>query len=156
MPSNNRIPISRQCRCGPALPGPRLGFTLVELLVVIGVIAVLVGVLLPTLSAARKRANLLRCQANLRQITEACLLRAHDSKGWLPLAGLLHLAPGAANDMPAGSEASYQIVNPSSFSGSEGSTLSNVLLFISALDLNGPAPGLFDGNGSDLGAFERR
>jgi prepilin-type N-terminal cleavage/methylation domain-containing protein/prepilin-type processing-associated H-X9-DG protein len=86
-------PSARGARIAPR----RGGFTLVELLVVIGIIAVLVGVLLPTLSAARKRAQLLRCQANLRQVTEACLLRAADTKGWMPLAGQITPDPNFAS-----------------------------------------------------------
>ena len=66
---------------------PLIGFTLVELLVVIGIIALLIGVLLPSLVAARRHAYLVRCQTNLRQLADACLLHAHDHRGYLPLAG---------------------------------------------------------------------
>src|SRR6185436_7003985 len=72
----------------PHRPRPR-AFTLVELLVVIGIIALLVGILLPSLIAARRQANLVRCQANLREITTGCLLHAHDHRGYMPLAGEL-------------------------------------------------------------------
>lgn len=60
------------------------GFTLVELLVVIGVIAVLVGVLLPVLSKARESAKQAQCASNLRQIVTAATLYANENRSFWP------------------------------------------------------------------------
>jgi len=62
----------------------RHAFTLVELLVVIGIIAVLIGVLLPALNKARQSANNLKCMANLRSIGQAINIYAAQNKGVLP------------------------------------------------------------------------
>lgn len=59
------------------------GFTLVELLVVIGIIAVLVGILLPTLSIARRNAQRIACREKLRDIASVCQMYLNDSKGVL-------------------------------------------------------------------------
>lgn len=71
---------------------PARAFTLVELLVVIGIVALLIAILLPSLASARRSANGLRCRANLRTLGQALLLHANDHKGCLPLAG--NIVPG--------------------------------------------------------------
>src|SRR5688500_15785624 len=58
------------------------GFSLIELLVVIGIIAILIGVLLPTLSRARQSAGQLQCLSILRQFLVADHLYLNDSKGF--------------------------------------------------------------------------
>jgi prepilin-type N-terminal cleavage/methylation domain-containing protein/prepilin-type processing-associated H-X9-DG protein len=62
----------------------RRAFTLVELLVVIGIIAVLIGVLLPVLSRVQERGRNLKCQTNIRQILVAMRGYAEENRGCFP------------------------------------------------------------------------
>lgn len=65
-------------------------FTLVELLVVIGIVAVLIAILLPTLGKARREANRAFCLNNIRNMQIAQMQYANDNNGYLVRAGLAH------------------------------------------------------------------
>src|SRR5258705_10353828 len=64
-----------------------LAFTLIEILVVIGIIAVLISILLPALNKARIAAQKVQCGSNLRNIGQAILSYAVANKGHAPLKG---------------------------------------------------------------------
>jgi prepilin-type N-terminal cleavage/methylation domain-containing protein len=77
----------------------RNGFTLVELLVVIGIIAVLIGMLLPTLSRARDHAQGIQCQSNLRQLHAAFVIYCNMYNGYcMPAQASNGAAGGSASD----------------------------------------------------------
>ncbi len=77
-------------------PRKKRGFTLVELLVVIGIIALLIGILLPALSKARSAAKTVACASNLRQMGQGWALYLSESKGHLPYY-IWHTSPPNAN-----------------------------------------------------------
>jgi prepilin-type N-terminal cleavage/methylation domain-containing protein len=102
------------------------GFTLVELLVVVGIIGVLVSILMPALSRARESANSLACLANLRSIGQAMNLYAAQYKNaipgsphttswgiWWTPGGAFTLKPGVnVHNVPGDTVALYDFVGP--------------------------------------------
>jgi prepilin-type processing-associated H-X9-DG protein len=74
---------------------PTRGCTLVELLVVIGIIALLITILLPSLRNARESAIRVKCMSNIRQLTSLSILYATQNRGALPP---FHNRPAMAND----------------------------------------------------------
>jgi prepilin-type N-terminal cleavage/methylation domain-containing protein len=78
----------------------RRGFTIVELMVVLGIVTVLMALLAPALSSARNEANQAKCQSNLRQILTACASYAYDNDASMPWANWL--GPETAGYRPQG------------------------------------------------------
>jgi prepilin-type processing-associated H-X9-DG protein/prepilin-type N-terminal cleavage/methylation domain-containing protein len=81
----------------------RRGFSLVELLVVIGIVALLIALLLPSLARAREKANEAQCLANLHQIGLAAAMHVSEHQQHLPAAGW-HFDPVGGLLDPAGLE----------------------------------------------------
>src|SRR5688572_25529119 len=71
----------RRCHCRPRRA---TGFSLVELLTVIGIIAVLLALLMPALAEARRNAQAVQCAANMRQLTTAMVSYASEFRGKFP------------------------------------------------------------------------
>lgn len=93
----------------------RQGFTLVELLVVIGIMAILIAILMPALSKVRNQAMSVQCASNMRQVYQICLMFANENKQHLPRPSI----PGANEDAsnPAVSKLCIWAVPPGSVWG---------------------------------------
>jgi prepilin-type processing-associated H-X9-DG protein len=78
------MPISRPVRRSSACARNDLAFTLVELLAVVGIVATLIGILLPSLARVRESARQVACTSNLRQLTAACIAYTRDNQGIMP------------------------------------------------------------------------
>jgi len=99
------------------IKNPR-GFTLVELLVVIGIIALLISILLPALNKARVASVQTQCLANHRQLMQAVILYANENKGWVPRDSRLIYVPQEGTVAQAGNQVHwYHNINLGKFLG---------------------------------------
>jgi prepilin-type N-terminal cleavage/methylation domain-containing protein/prepilin-type processing-associated H-X9-DG protein len=80
--------------------GKLRGFTLIELLVVVSIIAILVGILLPVISRARKAAVMTSCASNLKQIGAALEAYCQENSNHYPFARYMPLPFFGPNDDP--------------------------------------------------------
>jgi prepilin-type N-terminal cleavage/methylation domain-containing protein len=116
-----------RARWGGAAGSPiaRFGFTLVELLVVIGVVGLLLSLLLPTLSKAKAQANNLACQSNLHQIGQAIQIYVGGSRGVLPFGywdGTFNIATGVDTGYDGRYAADWSVLLQSVMSPNAGAT----------------------------------
>jgi prepilin-type N-terminal cleavage/methylation domain-containing protein len=82
--TRNGVAKAGRFRLGRAGAGDR-GFTLIELLVVIAIIALLIGILIPSLGKARDSARTLKCLTHARGMGQVMTLYANDNKSWYPV-----------------------------------------------------------------------
>ena len=141
-------------------PPKARGFTLVELLVVIGIIALLISILLPTLNSARASAKAIACASNLRQVGQGIVFYTNANDGFLPW-GWLNIPDTGDEDrieeiiwwapisveLGVPESRAYGQIDPGLFSASQ--ELSEVLLCQDALpgsQDNAPSPAHYTAN----------
>lgn len=71
---------------GPKARAARLGFTLIEILVVVAIVGILAALLLPAIGRVRESANQAKCVSNLKMLSAALLIAAGENNGILPMA----------------------------------------------------------------------
>lgn len=113
----------------------QVGFTLVELLVVIGIIALLISILLPALSAARRAGNSIKCESNLRQVGMALQIYAQQFDSRFPAS---YISPQE-----------YSILTPGVDGGTTGGAGLSVFWF-QRLQIQGLLPGASEPSKSAL------
>lgn len=103
--------------------GRRSGFTLIELLVVVSIIALLIGILLPTLGEARRQAGIAGCQSNIRQLAQGVVQGLNQRQDVFPNAPLSQvLSTGAGSTGYPGRPADKWAFDTSPLNGWAGET----------------------------------
>jgi prepilin-type N-terminal cleavage/methylation domain-containing protein/prepilin-type processing-associated H-X9-DG protein len=129
------------------------GFTLVELLVVIGIIALLISILLPALSKSREQANSVKCMSNLRQIASGLFAYCEENKGWVVPAFNLPQQTGLATNYSAGPGVIMDgwpcILDRDGFVRSNAQAVSTAFYCPDTVDINGMLNGQTGTNGAN-------
>lgn len=104
----------------------RNAFSLVELLVVIGMIAVLIAILFPALSRANEAAKQTKCLSNIKSLGLAFMMYINENKGWFPASALaapnnlpsdwIDWQPSVFSQLALGGVAPYLNVSPTNYS----------------------------------------
>jgi prepilin-type processing-associated H-X9-DG protein/prepilin-type N-terminal cleavage/methylation domain-containing protein len=128
------------------------GFTLVELLVVIGIIALLMGMLLPALAKAREQARIVKCASNLRNVGAGIMIYVAENKGSYP-AAYTYVGASIVNGMQTPSAAVQGYVHWSSFiyGGHGNANIAQESFWCPSIDKGGLPPANTTPDNNDAG-----